>query len=510
MRARRIVTSLIGTALLASAVAPVGATASPTAVAAVTVVAQAADGSLPAPNDPAWAPTFFDDFRDTTMSQWDNVGTSPRGRCFTADPTWKGADVGRILIKPSVKWSSTDPSKWNCRMTSKQEFPSGTYIFAARVKLHHDEGHLSSFWLNASIGYNEIDVIENAGNKASPSSCEGKAGESVAVNRSNFNGLNSAYYSTDKPQRTGYKYCFAAAEAASAQDDGFHTVHVRYTTGQSVQYFLDGVPGLSYVPTSDGPLRLVLTNIDQQKTAFPNPKDFAVSWVQVWKQNPAPGSPGGGTTPPPPPPVCDNDCWRAQLGSEPYNYILNSNMSDPRLARIIFDRKFYAMAYPDVRPWAEGKVATQGGNFYDHVQWHWLNYGIPWGRAGSATFDPSYYMANNGDVAAAYGGATNFTGAISHFISYGRFEGRRGSTLFDAGYYRSRYGDLAGMEAWALLDHFTNNGMSEGRQGSAEFGPAFYLGQYADLRNAYGPNGYHAGMGHWYANGRAEGRKAVP
>jgi phosphatidylserine/phosphatidylglycerophosphate/cardiolipin synthase-like enzyme len=220
-------------------------------------------------------------------------------------------------------------------------------------------------------------------------------------------------------------------------------------------------------------------------------------------------SSGGSTPPPPPPPVCDNDCWRAQLGTQDYNYIENSNMSDPRLARIIFDRKFYAAAYPDVRPWAEGKVATQGGNFYDHVQWHWLNYGIPWGRAGSATFDPIYYMNNNYDVSLAYGW-NNYNGAIGHFISYGRFEGRRGSTFFDPGYYRARYGDIAAWENWAVLDHFTVYGMSEGRQGSAQFAPAFYMGTYADLRAAYGSNGYRQGMSHWLAHGSAEGRQPIP
>lgn len=213
--------------------------------------------------------------------------------------------------------------------------------------------------------------------------------------------------------------------------------------------------------------------------------------------------------PPPPPAVCDNDCWRAQLGTQDYNYIENSNMSDPRLARIIFDRKFYAAAYADVRTWAEGKVATQGGSFYDHVQWHWLNYGIPWGRAGSATFDPIYYMNTNYDVAVAYGW-NNYNGAIGHFISYGRFEGRRGSVFFDPNYYRARYGDLAGWQNWAVLDHFTNYGMSEGRQGSAQFAPAFYLGTYVDLRAAYGSNGYHQGMSHWYSNGSAEGRQPTP
>ncbi|MBT9257473.1 hypothetical protein KMZ32_16360 [Phycicoccus sp. MAQZ13P-2] len=231
-------------------------------------------------------------------------------------------------------------------------------------------------------------------------------------------------------------------------------------------------------------------------------------WISK-EDEPDPRVPATPHPPPPPPAVCDNDCWRAQLGTQTYNYIENSNMADPRMARIIFDRKFYAAAYPDVRTWAEGKVATQGGTFYDHVQWHWLNYGIPWGRAGSPTFDSAYYLRNQGDVAAAYG-STNYQGAIQHFVSNGRFEGRRGSPFFDPGYYKSRYGDLAGWDNASALDHFTVYGMSEGRQGSADFAPAFYMGTYADLRNAYGGNNYRAGMSHWYSNGSAEGRTPRP
>ena len=149
-------------------------------------------------------------------------------------------------------------------------------------------------------------------------------------------------------------------------------------------------------------------------------------------------------------------------------------MSDPRLARIIFDRQFYIDSYPDVLSWAQGKVATQGGNIYDHAQWHWLNYGIPWGRMGAATFDPIYYMNVHPDVSAAYGW-NNYQGAISHYISNGRFEGRRASVFFYPAHYKARYGDMAGAANYAVVDHFTNNGMDEGRQGSWDFAPAWYM-----------------------------------
>lgn len=214
--------------------------------------------------------------------------------------------------------------------------------------------------------------------------------------------------------------------------------------------------------------------------------------------------------PPPPAPTCgDNDCWRGQLGTQSYVYQPNSDPSDPRLARIVFDRTWYLNAHPDVYTWAQGKVATQGGSIYDHAQWHWLNYGVPQGRIGAATFDPVYYMQNQGDVAAAYGW-NNYYGAMIHYVAHGRFEGRRGSSFFDVGHYKARYGDIAAWGNADALDHFTVYGMSEGRQGSADFAPAWYLGYYPDLRNAYGSNNYRMGMSHWISNGRHEGRLPRP
>lgn len=525
----RSIVGLAVLACLAGGASPAVSQAAPLARVVPSVqTAVVSQATLPPVGDPSWTKVFEDGFNlahevgtdpNDGMSVytvggapvWKNLGYKP-----IADGTWKPRPMnecatidtaaGILTLKPFPNEDPADASKtlWRCRITSTAQFGSGTYIFAARIKVHTSQGHLSSFWLNTAPGAgatNEIDVIENSGQKSLANGC--KATTSMPTNHGTvdgpYYGLNHTYYSSYTP-KTGYKHCLSQSATNPLMDNQFHTFHAEWAPGQHIKFYTDGVLSATYGPqyAKDTPLNAILTNIDKQTAGNPA-QDFQVNWVKVWKKNP----------PPPPPAVCDNDCWRAQLGTQGYTYIQNSNMSDPRLVRIIFDRKFYAAAYPDVRSWAEGKVATQGGNFYDHVQWHWLNYGIPWGRAGSATFDPIYYMNVQPDVSAAYGW-NNYAGAIDHFVSYGRFEGRRASTFFEPNYYRARYGDLAGWANWAVLDHFTVNGMSEGRQGSAEFGPAYYMGTYADLRAAYGSNNYRAGMSHWYSNGRAEGRVAVP
>lgn len=216
---------------------------------------------------------------------------------------------------------------------------------------------------------------------------------------------------------------------------------------------------------------------------------------------------GDGTTPRPAP-CTENDCFRAQLGVQKYVYNENTKRSDVRARRFILDRKFYARTYPDVMAWAQAK-SREGGDLYDHVQWHWLNRGIAEGRMGSATFDPPYYLSIHPDVAAAYG-ATNYLGAIEHYVAHGQHEGRRGSIFFDVAHYKARYADIAGASNQDAMKHFTEFGMNEGRQGSAEFGPAYYMGTNPDLQQAFGANDYRHGMSHWISNGRAEGRPGAP
>lgn len=484
-------------------------------VAAVPSVAAA----LPDPGDPTWSKVFEDGFTQTHVATTDGdptypaVFTTPEGRaiwrnigsekvmnnCATVDTSGDG--ILTVNAKPRNADTATHP--WRCRITSTSTFSGGTYVFAARVKVHASTGNLSSFWLNSALGgaYNEIDVIEDAGTVSHQQGC--KATASLPSNHGTtdgpYYGFNHTYYSSRSPKDVGRKFCLPQGRATALHDGGFHTFHVEWTPGVPMRFFVDGVQSAEFPAqySVDSPLTAILTNVDKQNGSATS--GFQVDWVKVWKKNP-----------PPPPPVCnDNECFRAQLGTQAYTYRPSSNEANPQLTRIVFDSKFYAATYPDVVAWANGKVASQGGNFYDHVQWHWLHYGIPWGRTGSATFDPIFYMNAQPDVSAAYGW-NNYAGAISHYVSNGRFEGRRASLAFDPGWYRARYGDLAGWANWAVVDHFTVYGLSEGRQGAPEFAPAWYMAVNSDLRAVYGSNNYRAGLSHWYAHGRGEGRPGAP
>ncbi|GAA3530894.1 hypothetical protein AFL01nite_18040 [Aeromicrobium flavum] len=414
---------------------------------------------------------------------------------------------GVLFVKPRNKFVDANEDQWRCRITTTDTFGGGPLKFSAKVKLHSENGRRSSFWWNGYSGNTaaEIDVIENEGRKNNPDGCQPK--EAVTTTGNGYYGLNHSYYSAYEPVTTGHKHCLGKSKSDGLLNDQFHTVEAVLTPGVSVQFFIDGQLSARFgkEKAQAWDVRAILTNI---KLGDGTPNDFEVEWVKVWNLDS-----GAGTVPPPPAPdpvpVCDNDCERAKLGVYTgYNYVPNSNPSSPLQARIVFDRKFYLGAYPDVQAWAEGKVATQGGNINDHAQWHWLNYGIPQGRMGSATFDPYFYLHHHPDVAGAYG-ATNYEGAIRHYVQFGRFEGRRASVLFDPGHYKARYGDMAGASNEAVTDHFTVFGMDEGRQGSADFGPAYYLANNPDVRAAFGKN-YRKGMSHWIAYGRGEGRKGAP
>lgn len=528
MRLRTFVLPVVGIACLASGVVPAAAqapaTGAPPAVA--TAAGASLGGALPADGDPGWSLELNDGFNlphavatDPADGRsiytvngapvWKNIGKKP-----TADGSWVprpidecgGIDTaaGVMTLKP---FPNDDPEKpgdtlWRCRITSTQSFGSGTYIFAARVKVHTSTGHLSSFWLNTREGAgpnNEIDVIENSGVKALANGCNGSA--TMPTNIAGYYGLNHTYYSSYTP-KTGYKHCLTQGASTPLQDDQFHTFHVEWTPGQPMRFYADGALSATFEAkyAIDTPLTAILTNIDKKNAANPA-KDFQVTWVKVWKK----------VTPPPPPasPCADNDYWRAQFGVAPYDFQPNSNPGQANQKRYVFDRIFYYFTYSDVRSWAQNKVATQGGSLWDHVQWHWLHYGIPQGRTGAATFDPIFYMNTNPDVSAAYGW-NNYQGAIEHFVNYGVVEGRRGSSVFDATFYRSCYPDIASRTNGEVLDHFTKYGMDEGRQGSAEFAPAWYLAAYPDVRNAFGSNNYRGGMIHWISGGRGEGRAGHP
>ncbi len=82
----------------------------------------------------------------------------------------------------------------------------------------------------------------------------------------------------------------------------------------------------------------------------------------------------------------------------------------------------------------------------------------------SDVYDYYYYIANNPDVAAAFGG--DETKTLEHFVTYGMREGRRASSNFDVWQYKALYPDLQlafGNDMAAYYRHFITYGFKEGR-----------------------------------------------
>lgn len=139
-----------------------------------------------------------------------------------------------------------------------------------------------------------------------------------------------------------------------------------------------------------------------------------------------------------------------------------------QIEAILFHAEFYVSIYPDLRA-AFGSNAASLKN-------HWKSSGIREGRVASPFFDAKWYLANNADVAKAYG-ATNWAGAYDHFIHYGFNEGRQGSPYFSGVYYLNKYSDLKaafGNDYLAAAKHFLSNGLAEGRRASAQFSISAY------------------------------------
>ena len=134
------------------------------------------------------------------------------------------------------------------------------------------------------------------------------------------------------------------------------------------------------------------------------------------------------------------------------------------------------------------------------------------------TFDAGQYLANYGDLRAAFGGDEGI--ATIHFIKSGFGEGRLAEDPLD---YIASYGDLIGafrgndqatLTAIGLA-HFQGAGQAEGRREGIDFDPVQYLSNYADLRGLFGnPVGEDGGAAgdaaaaHFINTGFGEGRLA--
>ena len=79
-------------------------------------------------------------------------------------------------------------------------------------------------------------------------------------------------------------------------------------------------------------------------------------------------------------------------------------------------------------------------------------------------FDATYYAAKYPDAAAVCGGDENML--LAHFVNYGIPEGRQGSAAFDVNLYISRYPDLQaafGQDMASYYVHYMTFGYAEGR-----------------------------------------------
>lgn len=81
----------------------------------------------------------------------------------------------------------------------------------------------------------------------------------------------------------------------------------------------------------------------------------------------------------------------------------------------VFDAEYYYNAYADLR--------SAFGNDQKALLQHFVTFGMREGRHGSAEFDVTAYMQNNGDLVNAFG-TENLTSYYLHYITDGKKEGR--------------------------------------------------------------------------------------
>ena len=180
------------------------------------------------------------------------------------------------------------------------------------------------------------------------------------------------------------------------------------------------------------------------------------------------------------------------------------------VADLIFDYKFYADSYPDIK-------AVYGYN-ETALKNHWLTTGISEGRQGSAVFSPKYYVYNNKDIMNTFG--LDYKAAYNHFITTGYAELRPSSNEYCGKYYKN-YTDLKDFSAYNLMKHYMQFGKKEGRKATnvidktpvdirqylLDYNIYTTLKDNIDLQKAFG-NDQGALKNHWETYGISEGRIA--
>lgn len=84
------------------------------------------------------------------------------------------------------------------------------------------------------------------------------------------------------------------------------------------------------------------------------------------------------------------------------------------LTKLTFDVDYYYNTYPDLQ--------AALGYDYNSLYNHYLKYGLPEGRSGSAEFNCLVYRNNYSDLQAAFG--NNYLSYCAHYENYGKAEGR--------------------------------------------------------------------------------------
>lgn len=242
-----------------------------------------------AANSSGWTRAFYDDFNKPKVSRkkWSNTAPSK----LSTKQCWRFTKVaGRkvVVIKSNKPWENGATS---CRMATDKPFGDATYKFSARVMFHRAAGTLSSFWVTGAgpDGANEIDVIENAGQKPSKAAppCVLKRDRKGQITRDDesatrFYGLMHNVYHAYEP-RVGHRSCLAKPRAYGLYDGKFHTVTAIWRPGTNVDFAVDGRRtarfGKAWSRTSA--VNALLTN----KSNKPNGVGFVVDWVKVWRKS---------------------------------------------------------------------------------------------------------------------------------------------------------------------------------------------------------------------------------
>lgn len=130
---------------------------------------------------------------------------------------------------------------------------------------------------------------------------------------------------------------------------------------------------------------------------------------------------------------------------------------DEKIENIIFDSKFYADKYPDLK--------QAFGYDYNRLKKHFYQCGIKEERQASRVFDVNYYLNTNEDLKRCF--VNNKVNALVHFMNSGIKEGRNTSNEFNIKVYRENNEDLNrafGNNYEKYYLHYIDIGYKEGRK----------------------------------------------